>query len=334
MAVHTAPVSTSPAKHRPTWQRVLIIIGTLALVLVLPAALAGVLAGSQAALAVVLGEMGALAGATRSGWKRMARAVPVLAVATGVAAFAGFGWGWVGVMAVVGAIAGIGLPHGYTSALLFCAMPAVFMLDGLVAWKAVLVGAIAGLAAIIGVLLARHLGVKPTLPVRKDAEHMEWLFGPVVLVMMGGGAAIAVGSGIPHGYWIVLTLIVVGAALAAGDTKRNRERLIGNIGGLAITIPLSFAPMPAWAFYACAFVLLVVSFTFLSKRYWLYALLESAAVVLLVSAGQSGSAIAQTGEARAGATLIGCGMVAVVVVLTRFVLPRIPRVSAPAAVDA
>ena len=132
----------------------------------------------------------------------------------------------------------------------------------------------------------------------------------------------------------MLTLIVVGAALAAGDTKRNRERLIGNIGGLAITIPLSFVPMPAWAFYVCAFVLLVVSFTFLSKRYWLYALLESAAVVLLVSAGQTGSAIAQTGEARAGATLIGCAIVAVLVVLMRFVLPRIPRVSAPAAVDA
>jgi hypothetical protein len=313
---------------------VLIIIATLAVTLVLPAAVAGWLAGGQAVLAVVLGEMGALAGATRSGWRRMARVLPVLGVATVLAALAGFGWGWVAVMAVVGAAAGAGLSRGYGPALLFSAMPAVFMLDGLDVGRAVLVGVFALLAGAIGVLLARHLGVPDATPRPPDRDHLEWLFAPVGLALLGGGAAVAVGSGIPHGYWIVLTLIIVGAAMAAGDTHRNRDRLAGNLGGLAITIPLSFVPMPAWAFYVVAFVLLVVSFTFITKRYWLYALLESAAVVLLVSAGQAGSAIIETGEARAGATVIGCAMVGVLVVGLRHLLPHIPRVNAPGAVDA
>lgn len=312
----------------------LIVVGILVGALVLPATVAGWLAGGQAVLAVVLGAAAALGGATRSGWRRTAHLVPALGVLTGLAAFAGFGWGWVVLMAAAGAAAGVGAPHGYAPAMLFSAMPAVFMLDGLDAGKAAIIGVFALLAGVIGVFLARHMGVPATTPPRPDLARLEWLLGPVGVVTLGGGAAIAVGSGIPHGYWIVLTLIIVGAALASGDTHRNRERLAGNLGGLLITIPLSFAPLPAWAFYALAFVLLVGSFTFMTTRYWLYALLESSAVVFLVSAGQAGSAIMETGEARAGATLISCAIVGVMVVVLRTVLPHLPRVNAPGAVDA
>jgi len=313
---------------------VLIIMGMLFAAVVVPATVAGLLAGGQAVLAVVLGVGGALGGATRSGWRRMAYVLPALGVVTALAAFAGFGWGWVMVMAAVGAVAGVGVPHGYAPAVLFSAMPAVFMLDGLDAGRAAMVGVFALLAGVIGVLLARHMGVPDTTPPPPDRKGLEWVLGPVGLVALGGGAAIAVGGSFPHGYWIVLTLIIVGAALASGDTHRNRERLAGNLGGLLITIPLSFVPMPAWAFYVLAFALLVVSFTFMMKRYWLYALLESSAVVLLVSAGQAGSAILETGEARAGATLIGCAIVGVLVVGLQKLLPHLPRVTAPGAIDA
>lgn len=311
----------------------LIIVLTLAVTLVLPATVAGLLAGSTAVLAVVLGVTASVAGAMRSGWTRMARAAPIMAVASGVAAFTGTGWAWVVLMATLGALAGIGLPRGYAPAVLFAGMPAVFLADPLSLGTAVLVGVFAGLAATIGVLLARHLNAAPSITPPAVAEGLEWLFGPLLMVVLGGGAAIAVGAGLAHGYWIVLTLIVVGAALAAGDTHRNRQRLLGNVGGLAITIPLSFLPLPAWAFYGLALVLLVWSFTYISHRYWLYALLESSAVVLLVSAGQTGSGILETGEARAGATLIGCAIVALLVMVLRVVLPRLPRVTAAAAVD-
>ncbi len=320
--------------RRPLWQRVLIIMATLAVTLVLPAVVAGLLAGSTAVLVVVLGEAAAVSGAIRSGWARMARAVPVMAVLTAIGAMVGYGWGWVALLAVVGAVAGFGLPRGYAPAILFTALPAVFLTDSLAVSTALLVGVFAGLAGAIGVLLARHLGAARTLDPPAGVERMEWLFTLVLLVVVGGGAAIAVGSGMPHGYWIVLTLIVVGAALAAGDTHRNRQRLAGNLGGLAITIPVSFLPLPAWAFYGLALVLLVWSFTYLTHRYWLYALLESAAVVLLVSGGNTGSGVLATGEARAGATLIGCAIVGVVVIGLRHLLPRIPRVSAPESVDA
>ena len=60
-------------------------MATLAVTLVLPAVVAGLLAGSTAVLVVVLGEAAAVAGATRCGWARMARVVPVMAVVTAVA---------------------------------------------------------------------------------------------------------------------------------------------------------------------------------------------------------------------------------------------------------
>ncbi len=309
-------------------------MATLAVTLVLPAVVAGLLAGSTAVLVVVLGEAAAVAGATRCGWARMARVVPVMAVVTAVAVMVGYGWGWVALLAAVGAAAGFGLPRGYAPAVLFAALPAVFITEPLAVSTALLVGVFAGLAGAIGVLLARHLGVARALDPPAGVERMEWIFSPVFLVVLGGGAAIAVGSGMPHGYWIVLTLVVVGAALAAGDTHRNRQRLAGNLGGLAITIPVSFLPLPAWAFYGLALVLLVWSFTYLTHRYWLYALLESAAVVLLVSGGNTGSGVLATGEARAGATLIGCAIVGLMVIGLRHLLPHIPRVSAPESVDA
>jgi hypothetical protein len=61
--------------------------------------------------------------------------------------------------------------------------------------------------------------------------------------------------------------------------------------------------------------------------------LESAAVVLLVSAGNTGGGVLATGEARAGATLIGCAIVGVMVIGLRHLLPHIPRVNAPESVD-
>ena len=50
-----------------------------------------------------------------------------------------------------------------------------------------------------------------------------------------------------HGYWIVLTLIVVGAARTCGDSRRSRERLLGNVLGLAISASLN-APIPETRF--------------------------------------------------------------------------------------
>ncbi len=112
--------------------------------------------------------------------------------------------------------------------------------------------------------------------------------------------------GLPHGYWVPLTLIVVVAALSQGDTKNGRQRLVGSVGAMIITIPLSFLPLPAWAFYVVALLLLIPAFAMYKKSYGIYTFLESAAVVLLVSSGQD---ISRNADARAIAAVIGVAIV-------------------------
>ncbi len=136
--------------------------------------------------------------------------------------------------------------------------------------------------------------------------------------------------GLPHGYWVPLTLIVVVAALSQGDTKKGRQRLVGSVGAMIITIPLSFLPLPAWAFYVVALLLLIPAFAMYKKSYGIYTFLESAAVVLLVSSGQD---ISRNADARAIAAVIGVAIVFALALVARAVFARLPDVTDPAAVD-
>ncbi len=148
---------------------------------------------------------------------------------------------------------------------------------------------------------------------------------------MAGGSAVAVAMGLPHGYWVPLTLIVVVAALSQGDTKKGRQRLVGSVGAMIITIPLSFLPLPAWAFYVVALLLLIPAFAMYKKSYGIYTFLESAVVVvLLVSSGQD---ISRNADARAIAAVIGVAIVFALALVARAVFARLPDVTDPAAVD-
>jgi hypothetical protein len=320
---------TAPPAARSRLHRVGLIVATLLLAVVLPAVIAGVLAGSAAVTATLLGTGGALGGAARSGWSRALRVVPLVMVATAIASWSGIGWTWVAVLGVMGAIAGAGYAAGYLPAVLYGALaPEVVPQAGSLR-DAILVALFAGAGGAIGVLLGRRLGAPPATPAprvpRRPDVHV--VAGASSAIGLGGAAALAVATGIPHGYWIPLTVSVVAPGLALGDTRHGRQRLVGNIGGLALTIPLSLVPMPSWGFYAASFALFTAAFSVMSRNYGWYALLESAAVVFMVSGGQQ---VAEVGEVRAGATVIGFVLVAITAGGAAWLLRRMPRVTSPA----
>lgn len=323
----TDTASTPPARSR--LHRVGLIVATLLLAVVLPAVIAGAVAGSAAVTATLLGTGGALAGASRSGWSRALRVIPLVMVATAVASWAGIGWTWVAVLAVMGAIGGAGYAAGYLPAVLYGALAPEVVPQAASLRDAMLVALFAGAGGVIGVLLGRRLGAPPATRVpavpRRIAVHV--VAGASTAIGLGGAAALAVATGIPHGYWIPLTVSVVAPALVRGDTRHCRQRLLGNIGGLALTIPLSLVPMPSWGFYVASFALFTAAFSVMSRNYGWYALLESAAVVFLVSGGQQ---VAEIGEVRAGATVIGFILVAATAGGAAWLLRRMPRVTSPA----
>jgi len=321
-ATSTSPAEQTSEHHRSTRKRVLIIVASVLLVFVLPVVLANALAGPTAAYAVLMGSAAVLAGATRSGWARTVKVIPYIGVLGFLAASVAYGWGWVAIMAVVGLVAGAGYPFGYLPALLSAGFVPTLVHPTSGARDAVVAGILAMCGAAMTLELARRLGFPRTTPPPPRVDGGAALMAVVGVVMMGGGSAIAIATGLPHGYWIPLTLIAVVPALSTGTSHRGRDRLVGTLAALLIVFPVSFIPMPPWMFYVLGTLLYISALVVMRKSYAYYAFLEAAAVVMLVSAGQD---VLATGADRAISAIIAIILLVIAVPVVTFILRHLPH---------
>ncbi len=326
-----SPKNHAGQHHRPLWEHVLIIAASVLLVFVLPVILANALAGPTAAYAVLMGSAAVLSGASRSGWARTVKVIPYIGLLGFLAASVAYGWGWVAVMAVVGLVAGAGYPFGYLPVLLSAGFVPTLVHPTPGTRDAVVAGILAMCGAAMTLELARRLGFPRTTPSPPRVDGGGALMAVVGVVMMGGGSAIAIATGLPHGYWIPLTLIAVVPALSTGASHRGRDRLVGTLAALLIVFPVSFIPMPPWMFYVLGTLLYISALVVMRKSYTFYAFVEAAAVVMLVSAGQD---VLATGADRAISAIIAIILLVVAVPVVTFILRHLPRVHASArAVD-
>lgn len=302
-----------------------VILGII-LVMVIPIAIAALVAGPVAAGAVGTGVIAGLSGAVRSGWHRAAWVVPLVGLLGLASALVGYGWGWVVVIGFVGLCAGAGLPAGFAPALLYAGFVPVMLHVSAGVREAVLAAVFAMLGAVIGVVTGRRMGATPETPAPTKWHGHEVPAAIVGMILFAGGAAIAVGTGLPHGYWIPLTLVVVIPPMLQDDTHRGRKRLLGTVLGVALVIPLSLIPLPSWAFYVVGFALLVPALAIMKRSYTFYAFLESAAVVMLVSAGNN---VLGTEEARLEGTAIAIALVAATAVIVTLLARRLPPEDVP-----
>lgn len=323
----TAMATATPTS--PLWKRVARVVVGILLLLVAPMVIAFVIAGPAAAGATLMSVVAGLSGAIRSGWRRTARVVPLLGVFAIATSLVGYGWGWVVVMGFVGLIAGIGLPYGYLPALLYVGMVPTMVTQVVSTRDAILTGVLAVLGGVLGVVAGKRLGAKPELPGSVKWTGYEAVSGGLLAALFVIGTSIAVATGLPHGYWVALTLIVVIPPIVQGDdTKRGRERLVGTVAGLLIVIPISLIPLPRWGFYLIGFALLVPAFAVMKRNYTYYAFFESAAVVMLVSAG---SDMIGLDAARVEASVIGVALVAVAAVGVAWGMRHVSSSDVPAA---
>lgn len=306
----TAMATATPTS--PLWKRVGRVVAGIIVLMVAPMLIAYVVAGPSAAAATLMSVVAGVSGAVRSGWRRTAWVVPLLGVFAVATSLVGYGWGWVVVMGFVGLIAGIGLPYGYLPALLYVGMVPTMVTQVVGTRDAILTGAFAVLGGALGVLAGKRMGTKPEVPGSAGWAGHEAVSGAILAGLFVVGTSIAVATGLPHGYWVALTLIVVIPPIVQGDdTKRGRERLVGTVAGLLIVIPISFVPLPEWGFYLIGFALLVPAFAVMKRNYTYYAFFESAAVVMLVSAGDN---LIGLDAARVEASVIGVALVALAAV--------------------
>ena len=307
--------------------RIARVVGVIIIVLIAPMVIAYVVAGPGAAAATLMGIVATVSACVRSGWHRAAWMVPLIGAYAVVTSMVGYGWGWVIVMGFVGLTAGIGFPSGAMSALLYAGLVPAMVTQVVSTRDALLTGLFAVLGSALGVLLGKRLGTKPTVPGNEKWAGHEATSGALVAALFVAGTSIAVATGMPHGYWVALTLIVVIPPVAQGDdTRRGRERLIGTVGGLLIVIPLSLIPLPQWAFYLIGFTLLVPAFAIMRRNYTYYAFFESAAVVMLVSAGND---LVGLDAARIEASAIGVALVAVAAVAIAWGVRHVTASDAP-----
>ena len=308
----TSMATGTTTTKRPLAHRIARVVAAILLVLVAPMVIALVVAGPGAAAATLMSIVATVSGAVRSGWRRAAWMVPLIGAYAVASSTVGYGWGWVVIMGFVGLSAGIGLPTGFLSALLYAGMVPTMVTQVVGMREALLTGLFAIFGGTLGVLVGKRLGTKPEVPGKESWAGYEAVSGALLGGLFVAGTSIAVATGLPHGYWVALTLIVVVPPIVQGDdTKRGKERLIGTIGGLLIIIPISLIPLPRWGFYLIGFALLVPAFAIMKKNYTYYAFFESAAVVMLVSAG---SDLVGLDAARIEASAIGVALVAVAVV--------------------
>ena len=322
-----APADTAPPPHpgahrtRPVWQRVLIIIAAIVLTLVIPAVLARAVAGPVAAYALLMGTLAAMCGAMRSGWARALRVLPLIAALGVIGPLVGYGWGWVVVLAGVGLVSGLGYPSGYLPALMYAGFVPTIVHESAHLADALFAGLFALAGGVVGIELGRRLGAPKRFDRPPRLPGGALLPGIVGCVLMGVGAAIAVATSLPHGYWIPLTLIAVVPVLVTGVAGRGRQRLVGTLAGLLIVIPVSFIAMPPWMFYVLGVLLIIPGLVLMKKNYAYYAFFESAGVVMIVSAGQD---VLETGADRALAAVIATMLLVVMVAVVTAILRRLP----------
>jgi hypothetical protein len=230
----------------------------------------------------------AIAGLVAAATSVAGTAVPVGLIVAGAALLGGLADRWSAGSAtlapVTAAIAGTGSLSGP---------------PGLSWWEAaswILAGAAYGIAALA---LLRTRPRPRQVEARRAAAHAAML-----AALCGAAAGLAVAFGLPHGYWIVLSLASTLRPVVRESPRRAVQRITGTLLGVLIPIPLVyFLPSAALIPIAALSTLALVSYLF-AGEYTREAVFMTVTLVIVTSGGVKASAIA-VGEIRLAWTILG-----------------------------
>lgn len=319
--VDSAGVPSQPSRTR----RMIHILGAALVGVVLPVVVLYLLLGNLGSRAMVIGLMVGVVGSKLGGTRRMLYLAPAVGVVGGLGAITAYHWSWVVLLAVVAVIAGAGMRFGWLPSLLMLTFAATFPIATSSAKDAAAYGAIAAIATLYGIVLARRFkapevveGQRVSLPV---AIGVAVVFG----IALGGAGAIGVALGWTEPYWVPEPIVLLLLYILIGKRERIREKAIGTALGVIAVVPVAIAALPAWAVYVLAAAAFVLAF-WQYKRYWLYYGLYTFGLVLLLSPpGQAGSEAAHRGfEILAGIGILVVGL-AILYPISNWLSKRYPE---------
>ncbi len=85
-----------------------------------------------------------------------------------------------------------------------------------------------------------------------------------------------------HGYWILLTIIVILKPAYSVTKRRNRDRLLGTIAGAGIGILILLFVKDRQLMIACMILLMVLAYSFMRTRYLLFVTLMTPYILILL----------------------------------------------------
>ena len=300
--VDSAGVPSQPSRAR----RMILILGAALVGIVLPVVLLYVFLGTLGSRAMVIGLLVGVLGSKLGGTRRMLYLSPAVGAVGGLGAITAYHWSWLVLLAVVGVIAGAGMLFGWLPSLLMLTFAATFPIATSSAKDAAAYGAIAAIATLYGIVLARRFQAPEVVEGQRVSVPVAIGVAVVFGIALGGAAAIGVALGWTEPYWVPEPIVLLVLYILMGKRERIREKAIGTTVGVIAVVPVAIAALPAWAVYVLAGVAFVLAF-WQYKTYWLYYGLFTFGLVLLSPPGQVGAEAAHRGSE----ILIGIGILVV-----------------------
>jgi hypothetical protein len=303
------PKDKDASPNKPSGARRAIHIVTAVLVVViLPVVLVDLLVGKFAANALFLGLLFGVLGSMVGGTRRMVYLAVPFGVAGGLGAFTAYGWWWVGLLAILGVIAGAGIGFGWLPSLLMLPFAATFASRVSSGRDAVAYGVVAGIGLLYGVVLARRFKAPEVVEGQRVSTPAAVAVAGVMGIALGGTAAIGVALGWTEPYWVPEPILILTLYIIMGKRERIREKAIATAVGVVAAVPVAVVAPSTWAISIIATTAFVLALMEYKKSYVLYyAFLTFAIVLALSPPGQVGAEAAHRGSE----ILIGIGVLVV-----------------------
>ena len=103
-----------------------------------------------------------------------------------------------------------------------------------------------------------------------------------VTIATTAGFIISLFFPVGHGYWILLTIIVILKPAYSITKKRNRDRLLGTISGAAIGVMILFIVRDRQLMIGIMIVLMILAYSFMRTRYLLFVTLMTPYILILL----------------------------------------------------
>ena len=292
-----------------------IVVAALVAVVV-PVVLMDALIGKFGANAMIMGLLFGLLGSVIGGTRRMLQLAPIVGVAAGLGSLTAYGWWWVGLLAILGLIAGAEMCWGWMPSLLMLPFVATFASPVTSGRHAVVYGVITGIATLYGVVLARRFKAPSVVEGQRLSLPAGAAVGIGLGVAMGASAAIGVALGWTEPYWVPEPVLILTLYVLIGKRERIREKALATAVGVIAAVPAAIVGPPPWAIAALASAAFILALMEYKRSYWIYYSCFTFALVLAMSPpGDVGTEAAHRGSE----ILVGIGILVLALLILQVV---------------